>query len=183
MLNALLRLIKLKKLIRISSLVALITIVSASSGLTMGDFPNPSTLAGVAWGPSAHNLELGLALPESVKSDIPVMAQLYVRNSGPHIVITRRGDLGEYNVSIRTQDGLEVKTVRGMPTGFASDGQLDADLRTGSVYHRALDIGAQYDLSPGVYSIQVSTDVYTGFGAPYTIICKLVSRTLQLVVR
>jgi|SRR5579872_332835 len=183
MLNSSFEVSQLKKFIRISSLVALITMVSASSGWTMGDFPNPNTLSGVSWGPSAHDLQLGVVVPGSVKSGGPILAQIYVRNTGPHIVITRRGNLDEYKVTIRRQDDTLVKTVRGMPTGFTSDGQLDADLRTGNVYHRALDIGAQYDLSPGVYRIQVSTDVYTGYGVPYAIICTLKSNPLQLVVR
>jgi hypothetical protein len=173
--------------VNMSVLLAMIVTAACTCTRASADFPDPTKLTGVSWGPVAHNLQFGIVLPASVRSGEPIEAQLYVRNIGPLVVIGRRGDWDEYRITIKQADGSLMHIVR-RPGGFTSDGQMNPNLRTGNVYHTKLDIAAQYSLPPGVYTVKLYTDVFTGFddpdkAPPRSKIATLETPAQQVVVR
>jgi hypothetical protein len=88
-----------------------LTLSTSTQQTVLGDFPDK--VVGVNWGPASHNLQFGFAIPANVSNGQAMLVQLYVKNDGPPIVITRIGDPREYNVVIHSSDGQVVREKSG----------------------------------------------------------------------
>ena len=130
----------------------------ASHQPVLGDFLDK--VVGVRWGPASHNLKFGFTVPASVSSGEALLVQLYLKNDGPLIVITRIGVPREYNVVVRSSNGQVVPEKPGAFYPYVISGGQHPYLKNGTIYHTSFDLRYAYDLQPGIYRVDISTDVY-----------------------
>ncbi len=175
------------KTISVFSITAVVVFTTAI-GSSAGDFLTARAASGAQWGPTSRNLQLGIAIPNTIASvGAPVALQLYIKNSGREIVIDRTDSPLEYKVSIMDSTGKLVSPRKHMLFSFASSGATSPHIQSGEVYHTSFNLTSEFSLRPGAYTVRVVTDIYPGgpidSGRPKGLIAALRSGQLGLVIR
>jgi len=138
--------------------LAFVGTLTASS--VSGTIISQAAAGPLVWGPSSHSFQLSVSSNATAfRSDDSIKVALSIRNNGPTTSIIRSDFWQEYPFVVRRSDGTLVQrdSVPGI-IDSSSGGFVDV-LKRGEVYQTHLDLRRLFNLDPGDYTVQASTNI------------------------